>query len=305
MIKPTEQVSSATGRGDHVISRCETLTVRGLSYNLRRWSKDGARPLLLLHGTQDSSVTFQFVVEQLRGHWDIFAPDWRGHGHSDWVPGGYWLHDFLADLDVLVAQLFHNRAVPIVAHSLGGNIAGLYAGLRPKQVSHLVSLDGFGPLLNAVPADVKTILKTNFELAESERRHSPYATIAEAAERLMRANRRLSCEKAMFLAEYSTRLESDGIRRWLFDPAHQRTIPSLRNLGEWFAIWSDIEARVCWLASSDLRPNAPGNHREVMDERAAAMRVARRLTLSDTGHNLHHDAPTLVATAVEEFIGSG
>ena len=64
------------------------------------------RLILFLHGTQDSSITFQFVVEHLRDDWCVVAPDWRGHGHSQWVSQGYWLHEFVADLDVLVDALF-------------------------------------------------------------------------------------------------------------------------------------------------------------------------------------------------------
>jgi pimeloyl-ACP methyl ester carboxylesterase len=284
-------------------SRCETLSVRGLTYNIRRWGREGAQPLMLLHGTQDSSITFQFVVDCLKSDWDIFAPDWRGHGYSDWASGGYWFHDFVADLDDLRAQLFPDRAIPTVGHSLGGNIAAVYAGLRPKRVSHVVSLDGFGPLVNAVPAEIKTVLRMSLDAAERGRRHSGYATVSGAAERLMQANPRLQRAQALFLATHSTRLGRDANRRWLFDPVHQRTIPTLRSLDEWFSIWADVEAPVCWLASTDQRPNAPTNFPEVMEQRAAAMRVGRRLTLPSTGHNVHHDAPDAVAAAIEEFIG--
>lgn len=286
------------------VSRCETFTVGGLRYNVRRWGREESRPLVLLHGTQDSSITFQFVVDHLQDGWSIFAPDWRGHGHSQWAPGGYWFHELVNDLDELTTRLFANRAIPVIGHSLGGNIAGIYAGLRPNRISHVVSLDGFGPLLNAVPVDVKAILRMHLDVARSERRHSAYATVGDAAGRLMRANPRLSRQQALFLAEHSTSTGTDGKRRWLFDPVQQRTIPSLRNLEEWFSVWSDVEARVCWVASSDHRPNAPTNIPEVMDERAAAMRVARRMTLPNTGHNIHHDAPGLVAAAIEEFLAS-
>jgi pimeloyl-ACP methyl ester carboxylesterase len=276
--------------------------VRGLTYNVRRWGREGAKPLMLLHGTQDSSITFQFVVDRLSGEWDIFAPDWRGHGYSDWAVGGYWFHDFVADLDNLRDQLFQDRAIPIVGHSLGGNIAGVYAGLRPKHISHVVSLDGFGPLTNAVPAEAKTVLRMGLDGAKGARQHRTYTTVKDAAERLMQANPRLQWQQALFLATRSTRLGDDAKYRWLFDPTHQKTIPTLRSLDEWYSIWSDIDAPICWLASTDHRPNAPTNFPEVMEQRAATMRVARRLALPDTGHNIHHDAPYAVAVAIEEFI---
>jgi pimeloyl-ACP methyl ester carboxylesterase len=38
--------------------------------------------------------------------------------------------------------------VNLIGHSLGGNVAGVYAGLRPQRVRRAVSIDGFG-----VPAE--------------------------------------------------------------------------------------------------------------------------------------------------------
>ena len=184
-------------------------------------------------------------------------------------------------------QLFQDRAIPIVGHSLGGNIAGVYAGLRPKHVSHIVSLDGFGPLMNAVPAEAKTALRMSLDGAESARRHSGYATLkrrcraSHAGPRGCSAHRPSSsrCIPQNLDMMRSVggcliqliRVGDDAKHRWLFDPTHQKTIPTLRRLDEWYSIWSDIEAQTCWLASTDHRPNAPTNFPEVMEQRAAAM----------------------------------
>src|SRR2546423_14834264 len=108
-------------------SRSEFLTVRGIRYHVRRWGPQDAPGMLLLHGTRDCSATFQFLVDSFRHEWSVFAPDWRGHGLSGWTRQSYWMHDFVADLDVLWDELFENRRVPLVGHSLGGNIASMYA----------------------------------------------------------------------------------------------------------------------------------------------------------------------------------
>jgi hypothetical protein len=39
-----------------------------------------------------------------------------------------------------------------------------------------------------------------------------------------------------------------------------------------------------------------------MDRRASLMPGVRRVSISDTGHNLHHDAPGQVADLIERFI---
>jgi pimeloyl-ACP methyl ester carboxylesterase len=299
MDNPTDPLPA--GEVGRTASRCESLEIRGLRYNVRRWGREDARPLLLLHGSQDSSITFQFVVDALKSDWSIAAPDWRGHGRTDWAPGRYWFHEFVADLDRLMTALFPDRPVAIVGHSLGANIGGVYAGLRPARVSQFISLDGFGPLLDAVPVDARAILEHSLA-AETGREHVAYCSVDDVAVRLTEANPRLTRERALFLAEGSTIEGADCRRRWLFDPNHRRTIPSIHAIGGWYSVWSGIEADVFWLVSSDERPHAPNNDPSIMDERAAMMKVRRRAVIPDTGHNLHHDAPEIVAASIEAFL---
>ena len=115
-----------------------------LRYHLRTWNEDGERLLVLLHGTQDSSATFQFLVDRLSPQWRIVAPDWRGFGRSEWASQGYFFQDYLADLDAILDRLSPQKPVQLVGHSLGGNVACVYSGVCPERVSHVVSLDGFG-----------------------------------------------------------------------------------------------------------------------------------------------------------------
>src|SRR4051794_1768262 len=80
--------------------------VRGLRYHVRRWPAPGARKLVLLHGWMDVSASFQFLVDALSGQWDLYAPDWRGYGLTDWGKADcYWFPDYIADLDVLLETI--------------------------------------------------------------------------------------------------------------------------------------------------------------------------------------------------------
>ena len=98
----------------------------------------------LLHGWMDVSASFQFLVDALERDWYVIAPDWRGFGLSEWAAGGYWFLDYLGDLDVLLRLLAQDRSVNLVGHSMGGNVANLYAGVRPERVRKLALLEGFG-----------------------------------------------------------------------------------------------------------------------------------------------------------------
>ena len=79
--------------------------VRGLRYHVRHWPAPGAPKLVLLHGWMDVSASFQFMVDALRDPWDVYAPDWRGYGLTEWGRADcYWFPDYIADLDALLAR---------------------------------------------------------------------------------------------------------------------------------------------------------------------------------------------------------
>src|SRR5947208_7659221 len=107
--------------------------VRGLRYHCRCWGEALAPKLFMLHGWMDVSASFQFLVDALRGDWDVHAPDWRGYGLTQWGQADcYWLPDYLADLDVLLRHIDPAQPVNLVGHSLGGNVAAMYAGVQPR-----------------------------------------------------------------------------------------------------------------------------------------------------------------------------
>ena len=109
--------------------------IRGLRYHVRHWKLAGARKMVLLHGWMDVSASFQFMVDALRGDWDVYAPDWRGYGLTAWTSEDqYSFADYLADLDFLLQEISPSQPVFLVGHSLGGNVACIYAGVRPAQI---------------------------------------------------------------------------------------------------------------------------------------------------------------------------
>jgi len=141
-------------------SRSRFIDLRQQRYHVRTWGepRPGEFPLVLLHGWMDVSASFQFVVDALRQERFVVAPDWRGFGLTREQGSGpspfdygradhYWSVDYLADLDFLLDQIdaeLGRAGAPIdlVGHSMGGNAAMLYAGIRPERVRRLVNLEG-------------------------------------------------------------------------------------------------------------------------------------------------------------------
>jgi pimeloyl-ACP methyl ester carboxylesterase len=279
--------------------------VRGLRYHLRRWPGDAARRVVLLHGWMDVSASFQFLVDALGDDWDVYAPDWRGYGLSDWGKSDcYWFPDYLADLDALLQRVSPRAPVDLVGHSLGGNVACLYAGVRPARVRRLVNLEGFG-MAAARPEQAPARYARWLDELGQGKGLRPYADFAALAERMRKSNPRLTRERADFLARHWGRELPDGQVQLRGDPAHKIVYPVLYRYEEARACWREVTAPVLWVDAAESK----GLERVGLDaaqyaERRAAFRNLRYVTLSNAGHMLHHDQPEQVARLLEEFLSA-
>ncbi|MDC0661886.1 alpha/beta fold hydrolase [Marinobacter sp. SS21] len=104
-------------------------------------------PVVMLHGWLDNSLSFVKLAPVVAEHAETYALDLPGHGHSDHraASQSYLLVDYVADLAELLETHF-DKPVDLVAHSLGGVIAMLFAATFPERVRKLVVIDSFGPL---------------------------------------------------------------------------------------------------------------------------------------------------------------
>lgn len=285
----------------------EYIELRGLRTHVRVWGSAGAPQLFMLHGWMDVSASFQFLVDALSRDWQVIAPDWRGFGHSQWINHSYWFPDYVADLDALLDHYSPDAPARLVGHSLGGNVACLYAGIRPERVASLATLEGFG-LHVSDPAEAPERYAKWLDMVRSGPGFNRYADRAELAARLRRGNPRLTPEQAAYLAEHlgQEQDQEDGGNAIVVaaDPFHKLPNPVLYRLDDAKACWRRIVAPVLWVAARDsfIMKGYDGEAGAAdYRDRIACFRDIRAVMLEDAGHNMHHDQPQRLARLVEEF----
>ena len=281
----------------------EFVQVRGRRLHVRAWGGETAPLLVMVHGWCDVSASWQFVVDALQRDWRVLAPDWRGFGMSEWNRDGYWFPDYIADLDALLEHYSPQSPVRLVGHSLGGNAACLYAGIRPARVAGVVNLEGFG-LRRHVPDEAPAFYAKWLEQVRGEApTFNSYPDLPTFAARLQKENPRLSDDKARFLARHMGEDNGAGGIHLAADPYHRWSNPIIYRIEEAMAIWRQITAPVIWVAAAD---SIVFKHLFAMDSEDYRSRMAcfgdvREVMLEDCGHNLHHDQPQQVARLIEEF----
>ena len=278
--------------------------VRGVRYHCRCWGRAERPTLFLLHGWMDVSASFQFLVDAFSRDWRVIAPDWRGFGLSGRAKDGvYWFPDYFADLEALLARFQPDAPATLIGHSMGGNVAAMYAGVRPERVARLVNLEGFG----LAPTDPKQAPKRYArwldELAGAPPSFRDYESFDALAARLRETNPRLGAERAAFLARHWGRARADGRVELASDPAHKLVNPVLYRIEEAEACWRNVVAPVLWVAGAETRiPEALKIEPHSLAARKACFGNLTERIIPDAGHMLHHDQPERLAEVIEAFL---
>ncbi len=294
-------------------ARSVFVEARGLRQHLLEWGDASlTRPdrptIVMLHGWMDVAASFQFVVDAFTEDRHVFALDWRGFGASD-TPAAdtYFFPEYLGDLEIVLDALFGTErlAVDLLGHSMGGNVAMLYAGIRPQQVRRLVNLEGFG-MPRSKPSHAPVRIAKWLDELKTPMQLRPYPNLAAVAERLTKTNPLLRADRAAWLAaQWSRPAGSDGERALLADPNHKRMSPLLAQVDEWLECWKRITAPVLWVEGDRTDVSIWWGDRYTkaeFHERLNVVADTRRHVVAPAGHMLHHDRPEDIARLLESFL---
>jgi pimeloyl-ACP methyl ester carboxylesterase len=281
------------------------MRVRGLDLHLTRWGPDPSEsnlPVFLLHGWQDTGDTFQFMIDEFERDWPLVALDWRGFGRSEWPQDGYWFADYLADLDALLDGLSRGAPARIVGHSMGGNIASLYAGVRPEKVRCVANLEGFG-LPRSSPQQAPTQLRQWLDQVKSRPALKDYDSVEQLASVIRFRYPRFNDAQAAFMAAAWSQ-ERDGRIRLLGDSRHRWVNPVRYHREDAEACWREVKAPVLMLLGDESeylsKLGADGSD-------AALRNIIPQieiLRIAGAGHMLHIEKADVVAPLIENFLSA-
>jgi pimeloyl-ACP methyl ester carboxylesterase len=294
-------------------ARSVFVTARGLRQHLLEWgdpslTRDDRPTLVMLHGWMDVAASFQFVVDAFAEDRHVLALDWRGFGASD-TPAAdtYFFPEYLGDLELVLDEQFGRARAPVdlLGHSMGGNVAMLYAGTRPDKVRRLVNLEGFG-MPRSKPTHAPGRMAKWLDELKTPMQLRRYANVGAVADRLTKTNPLLRADRAAWLAgQWSGPTGNGDERALLADANHKRMSPLNAQVDDWLEFYKRITAPLLWIEGDRSDVSVWWGNRYTkaeFHERLNVVADAQRHVVGPAGHMLHHDRPEDIARLLEAFL---
>lgn len=130
------------------------VAVGGMRVHLRdEGPRDDPAPIVLLHGTADSLLTWDGWAAQLRGQRRVIRFDLPGFGLTGPDPQADYSIEAYVRFVAAVLDHLQLPAVVLGGNSLGGEIAWRFALVMPQRVQQLILVDsaGYPPASREVP----------------------------------------------------------------------------------------------------------------------------------------------------------
>ncbi len=296
------------------------LKLNGLRLHYFEWQGAGRRPLVLMHGLRDYAYYWQDCANRLLDDFHIFAPDIRGHGESEFAPGGYGVWSLASDLAAFVDGVGLER-FDLLGLSLGSRVSMAYARDYSLRLKHLILVD-MGPRMAKVGArGLKDDMTTKADIPPStftlDQARDFYlgqwpSLDAPSIERLIQ-NSLVHREESEAAAQPAAR--SDVAEHLQVRPREEPAQPTYSN--RYDRRLADITTKAAipeipYLWESLTRVRCPalvlrGEHSPILDDEIASRMVAslpdgRLFVFKDTGHSLPRLRPEEFAAVVRGFL---
>ena len=261
-----------------------------------RGGREGATPVLALHGWLDNAASFVPLAHHLDGL-DLVAVDLPGHGRSAHLAPGADYSFYGAVNTVLdIADALGWGRFALLGHSMGAGIGSLVAAASPQRVARFLAIEALGALAETPE---RTAIRMREAVAAARALPQKSLRVFPALEPAIRARMQanaLSEPVARLLVERGTRQVEGGFV-WSSDP--RLTLPSFTRLTEAqvLDLIAGIECPVRLIHADPAQPYLPDPVRRA---HAAALRDGELIVIPG-GHHLHMEQPAEVAAAIGDF----
>jgi pimeloyl-ACP methyl ester carboxylesterase len=262
------------------------VTANGIRLHYLEWNPGGSEVVVMLHGLNVQAHTWDPAARTLAEDYRVLAFDLRGHGLSEWARDGYYIENFVTDIEAAVAALglgsFH-----LVTHSLGCRVGIVFAARNPQLATSLV-LSDTGP---EVPREAGVYTANIVGRAGGNKRG--FRSEAEAHDFYRSMHPEWQPEFIDLHAKYQLRENWAGKLVFLADPDLFWLTGSASSRDDKY-VWRMLEGLttptlILWGTSS------PFLNDDIADRMLTTMRDAR-LVRVEAGHYIPREAP-------KEFLG--
>ena len=264
----------------------------GLRFHYLDWGEPDRPPMLLLHGFAQTCHSWDFVALSLSDRFRLIALDQRGHGDSDWAPGGdYSPEAQQKDLNAVVEALRLDGPV-VMGLSMGGRNAFTYTATHPGEVRALVIVDAGPENMQPGSENIRRFVQREDELDSVEafvsrvRAFNPRRPVQQIRGSIVHNLKQLPSGKWTW--KYDKLLRSPD-RPFASDPETARRL------------WSYLESLKCptLIVRGGASDVVALETAEAMRKRTPGSRLA---TVEGAGHLVMGDNPVGFERAVTDFL---
>lgn len=274
--------------------RTQFVHSNGLRLLYRQWGREDAPAIVLLHGLRGFSGTWRALAAGLSQQYRLIALDQRGRGDSDWDPDcNYYTDAYLADLETLVDTLSLKRFL-LIGHSMGGTTSYVYAHRHPQRLAGLI-IEDIAPGASISGPGAERVVAEMANMPES------FSSWAQGRD-YWRAQRNTLSEAAIEqrVAE-SLRARADGRIGWRYDAqgiARTRMNPDPERVVDLWPIAFGLQVPTLIIRGDRSDFCAMSAVTEMCNRNPRISAV----TVPNSSHYVHDDAPALFAQHVADFL---
>ena len=260
--------------------------LRGMRLHFTEWGEPGAPEVLLLHGGNQSSHSWDLVSLHLSDRFHVFALDQRGHGDTEWSRElDYSMDAMAADVRAFVADQGIEHPI-IFGHSMGGRVT-MQVALDAPDLPRAVVLVDVGPELSAKGTNV---------IGDFIVRNVEFDDLDVFLDNVERYDRFRSREHIARTVKYNLLVRADG--KYVSKVDHRRMGGAMREISlEAVGAIGCPVLLVRGELSDVLLPDAAQRF-------VAALPAASLVTVPNVAHNVHGGNTPGFLAAVGPFLAS-